>query len=595
MRGRPQARGLDRAARSCGTLLLLLGASGALGCGGSKGAGSTASPPDSEHREGRGITTHIREGFDNRDFVEESDNVEIDFNNGLVRLPIELFPEIKSDQPMHYAGDVEQNGTVSADQILLAGHLRASDSIELLARDVLKVSGEIHAGVGGVTLAAGERIIVDGVIESEGPIKILLGREAGAIEITGRITAISSFEKRPASVRLIARGRVLISGEITTTAETGLPSGDIAVHAYGAIEIRGAGAVVSATFKDDGPSGRVQLKSEADVVIDEGASVGGDTGAAPRPPAAGQRGFLNNGGIEIQAERVTIGSGAKVTAASSVYGTGGSVLIMAGTHLLTRDRSMISSGAGVVGGGVTIRAGSARFESTSRISGGSGLQVVSPTRIETAKGLFFGNGASVAGGDGVCTTGGDIGIQVGGQLALALGARISGGAGARDVFTLGCSGLSYPGGSVELIARAAIGLEGAVSGGSGATPGSVRTTIDPWYTHPAPNLTVTSRGWVQSRVIDRGDAARGQRPTLVEYTMSRPTGTKVEILLAGSNSETGPAAAWEDMLGAPAELSAALSQARYFRYRVALHGRAFETPTVTYFDIDLAPGTPPER
>ena len=32
-----------------------------------------------------------------------------------------------------------------------------------------------------------------------------------------------------------------------------------------------------------------------------------------------------------------------------------------------------------------------------------------------------------------------------------------------------------------------------------------------------------------------------------------------------------------------------LSTARYFKYRVHLSGRAFDTPLVDYFDIDLAP------
>jgi hypothetical protein len=145
------------------------------------------------------------------------------------------------------------------------------------------------------------------------------------------------------------------------------------------------------------------------------------------------------------------------------------------------------------------------------------------------------------------------------------------------------------GGNVEVIAASAVGIDGALLGGGGSTKGMVTEKIDPSFSIPAPSISAATNGWIVSVSIDRGTAAIGRSPILVDKSYTTPAGTAVKLELAGATDPAGPFDTWVDTSpGAPHPLDQ-LKQARYFRYRLTLQGRAFDTPVVDFFDIDLAP------
>jgi hypothetical protein len=542
------------------------------------------------------VTTRIREDFDNQQLVDEASNVVIDYNRGLVTLPTFVFPEISSDRLTTYANDIDVNGTVQASDIVLdeRAKLNASDSIQLLARNLLRVTGEIHAGAGGVTLAAGEQVIVDGTIVSEGPIKILLGDNTGTVAIAGIVNAISSAGRQPADLRIIARGTVTIAGQVFASGDMGEQAGDVEISAYGKVTVRGAGASIVSSARMNGKTGGVHIKSESAVEITDGAVVGGRDDSmmslgSPPPPMTPPNAFglAGAGDVEIQAPRITVGESASVIAASTFSGVGGSVLIVAGERLDTLVRSVIGSGSGDSSGSISIHSLVTNVGDYALIQAGTGASSVKAVSIESSGVMTMGRDSAIVGGIGGCAAGGDVIVHVAAELEIMPGGWIKGGAGGQLTTALGCGAVLHPGGNVEVIARSGIGTEGAISGGTGSRTGSVHEVFMEGFEVPPPMLEAGTEGLVDSRVIDRGEASVGIVPILVEAKYAAVVGTSVDIELGGGSSPDGPFE-YLDLSTSPSGADG-LSGSRYFKYRVRLHGRAFDTPIVDYFDIDLAP------
>jgi hypothetical protein len=537
------------------------------------------------------MTTRIREDFDNSGYIGVTHGVIIDFNQGLAELATQVFPDISGDQVVSYSGDMAVGGIVQASQIVLDGNssLSASDSIELRAQDLLRVTGDIHAGSGGVTLEAGNQMIIDGRIESQGPVKLLIGSEMGTIQIDGEISANSAMKDRSSGVTIQGRGSVTITGAVTAVAEVGLASGDVNVYTYGPITITGLGAKLTAAARQQGTTGNISLRSESDVVVNGGAWVGGEdlssVGIMPLPST----GLVGAGGIDVEAAHVSLQDGGRIRAASASMGDGGSVHIAASAALDMSGTSSIASGGGYASGAVQVEVASASLGDGTAIIGGTGVRIVRPLLIESSGMMSLGAGASIVGGIGACAAGGDANVHVGQQLAITPGGSIQGGSSGSHGSGFSCNAAVSPGGNVEVIAAEAIGLQGAVHGGAGSMGGQVSVNIDPSYTLPPPNLTVTTHGWIESRSIDRGAMAVGLSPVLIGKSYTVPSGTAVKIELAGSSSESGPFDTWIDtQADAPVPLDA-LASARFFHYRMTLAGRAYDTPIVDYFEIDLAP------
>lgn len=557
----------------------------ACGEGAELGLQNDTSPPPPAAVESQ---ARIREDFINEQLVERTSGVSFDVNRGLVSLPTRVFPAIGGDRLRSYATSTEENGVVAAEQILIeeAGVVRASDSIELAARDFLRVTGEIHAGLGGVTLAAGRRLLIDGTVSSQGPIRILVVEEDGTIEIAGRVVATGSLDGSSPGIELAGRGRVILTGVVATSAPPGATSGDITADTYGKLSIGGFARV--GTGAPGGRAGSIRLKSESEIELFGGAWVGSEE----RTYDPALRDGRVPGEISLEAEHINLGADSNIVGGSAPDGAGGSIMIAAGTELTMDGTARIAAGGGLEGGRVSIGARSAQFGEGSEVTGGLGIATAGTARIETAGPLTIGPRARLSGGEGACTAGGALSLSTGGVLTLDYGAYVRGGSGGgRAGMWEGCPQRLHKGGDVEVVARAIDGvLESAISGGEGPTPGVVRVTIDPAYVVAPPNLTVATRGWILSRSIDRGASGVGQLPSLRDLVVELPAGTAAVLELGGTRDAAGEITTWVELPGQARELEA-LRDARYFRYRVVLSGRAFDTPVVDYFDIDLAPSS----
>jgi hypothetical protein len=543
-------------------------------------------------------TTRIREDFDNHNFVDQQSNVIIDYNKGLVTLSTPVFPEIDDTHLQTYQNAIDVNGTVQASDIVVDGKamLNASDSIELLAQHLLNVTGEIHAGAGGVTLAAGDQVIIDGRIDSEGPIKILLGSNTGTVAIAGTVNAISAMTT--SDLKIIARGQVNITGQVMASADMGLASGDVLISAYGKVTVTGVGAAVVTSAQAQGTTGALRIQSETNVEISNGAFVGGvntalNQGPPPYPPLVPPMqqdpsvALLGAGDIQIQARVVTISETAQVVGASTLKGTASSVLITAGDELDIIHHARILSGSGDTTGAIKIASTLTTISDASLLESGTGASAVQAIEIDSASLMTIGRDSSITGGDGTCASGGDITVHVGDALSMDPGATIHGGSGGTLVAMLGCPTALHRGGNIDVIARGAMGVQGALVAGSGASPGTIDVMLEPDYQLASPMLEPDTVGWVESRPVDRGDVSMGLSPILVSSRLTIPRGTSVAIQLGGAETPDGPYDFVDlSSIGMPAD---ALKSDRYFKYHVALGGRAFDTPIVDFFDIDLAP------
>jgi hypothetical protein len=531
----------------------------------------------------------IREDFANQELIEATTKgVLVDVNTGMVRLETRRFPELLGDPLKTFEHMEELNGIVAADQILISsgGGVRASDSIELIAKDFVRVIGEISAGPGGVTIAAGKNIIIEGSINSRGPVRLMLANAQGTIRIKGSIRATSGDDlERSAAIEVLGRGKIDIEGVIRTESRGLLPAGSITFDTYGDIRIAGPGQIASIA-PPGGANGALTIRSESKVEIVNDASIGETYGVDPLSSS-----LATAGDISIQAQEVIVGDHVNIVASSALENTGARVMIKAGKTFTTGSDSWICGGTGRVGGDVSVHVEKAIFGPGSEIKAGTGFFNAGTVLIEASSALEMMTGASLVGGDGICGDGGKTSVFVAGDLALAPEFTITGGNGGGTELQPSCSLQTFHGGAVEVVARSFSG-EGNLSSiktGTGAIRSDRSVRADPMHAVDAPTLSVSAFGSIESKVIDRGSEAIGEIPVLRELTVPvRPEGTLVKLELSTATHDGDVATWFEAVLGDLTSLEE-LRNERYFRYRLTMIGRAFDTPVVDYFEIDLAP------
>lgn len=521
--------------------------------------------------------TRLREDFNNRRLIstETGDAIIVDINRGLVTLKAEDFPDVSGIGTRTYAEPIQQNGLIEAESIDIdpTSTFEASDSVELRAADKVTIQGDLNVGRGGITIAAGNLVQIDGSITSEGPVRIMLGNDAGSVEINGRISARSTLVG-PAPISIRGRGTAIIRGELFGLADPGAPGGDIVINTYGDIIVAGSSVRIHTTA-DQGAAGVIRLESESVVEIQQGAWVG--------VPAETE--IVPGGNVEVRASRIVIGDGVRIAASGTNARTGGALHLTAETTIETGNGAFLGAGYAPDGGSVFLTADGIDLGAETRVEGGRGTTQAGLVTLRAVSSLHLDAAARVTGGQGACSPGGDIIVEVGGVVTAAEGAAVIGGAGNTDM-----CGRDHAGGSVSVVAREIYGAEETFLPGTGAIPGSVDVVIDPMFTVNSPNLAVGTGGVVESKTIDRGEAAASSIPRLVSIETLTPERTTVDLLLAGAFDLEGPFDVWLPVTSESnhAELSG-LVGARYLRYRVVLRGRTFDAPVIDYFEIDLAP------
>lgn len=531
-----------------------------------------------------GVNTHLIEDFDNQLLVHSvTGSALLDVNQGVLTLPKEAFPRVEGAGLGMYRGRVEQNGLVEAESIVVsdAASFEASDAVEMRAQDTVRVVGTVQAGRGGVTLVAGRGVYVEGLIESRGPVRILVEDPLGEVRISGRISVYASAddpEDMAPHVEILGRSEVEISGQIVSVAGPRRKGGDIRVRVYGGIKVNGPQAQILATAEEDGQPGVVRLRTEGEISVADEATVG------HREPADDSDITLG-GDIELQGLGVRVERGARVWAGDGML-KGGSIFVTAGQALAFDTRAEIQSGGGPEGGNLIIKARRIGIGGGTRVQAGRGRSYGAHFEINAVDRLDVVDDALIQGGATTCGPGGAIQVAVGGLVRVRAGAQIRGGDGAIEFGNRVCM-TTARGGDVKVQAWSGDGVAQAVFPGRGFPDGEVLLDWDETLMVPTPNLTVGTYGQVRSKIIDRGALAVGLSPRFVGWGAETPAGTTVSLKLCGG-SEIADAyercAAAEDE-----EAMQSLRDLQYFRYHVQLQGRTFDAPVLDYFELDLSP------
>ncbi|MBK6689707.1 MAG: hypothetical protein IPG45_34900 [Deltaproteobacteria bacterium] len=525
--------------------------------------------------------TRLREDFDNLHLVESTEPGEVvDVNRGIASLPTYTFPIIEGFGISNYDENLVVNDLLEAQVIHVApgATLEVPDSVELRAALTITVQGTIRAGAGGVILAAQEGIFIEpgALIESDGPVTLLLGSPEGEIRIDGDIStwARTNNKERP-NLEVIGRGQLTVGGQLLTFAEPGQQSGDVRLNFYGDVVVTGRAARIAATAQAGAIPGVVRIFSEANLKIAEG-SIG--TGFNYDSIDGSQ-----GGALELRANTIELNSGGNVVAGRTIE-AGGDLQLTAQERIEVGDGCLVQAGGGAKGGSTVVRTKDLVLKGSSRVAGGTGERQGGGLGVEAASRIFVDGPGTLAAGDAACGDGGHASFVTGGLFHATGGAVVRGG----DADISGRCSRGSPGGDVILQAASIVGLETGARGGAGQPAGRVirnETTVA--LTNP--DLSLGSSGRILSKVVDRGEAAVGKRPLLLDFGGETPLGTSITVRLCGVANLDDPFLDWRDVTEPEGEPLEAFRQARYFRYRVELHGRAFDTPVLDYFEIDLDP------
>ncbi len=561
---------------------ILLGLLAVAGCSDALFVGAPAQPsPPGPNDTLPAVNTHLLEDFDNQLLVHSvTGAAQLHVNEGIATLPVESFPRLEGDGLDMYRGDFDRNGLVEAESIVLSetANFEASDAVELRAQDTVHISGTLHAGRGGVTLVAGRQVVIDGTIDSRGPVHILVEDPEGEIRISGRISVHASVDDpndMPPHVKILGRCPVTVSGQIVSTAGAGREGGDIEIRVYGGIKVVGPGARITAGAHEQASAGNVRLRSEADIAIGEGAGLGRLAGP-----------FELGGDIEVQGQTVRIEDGATVLAGDGML-KGGSVFLTAANTLAITSFAQVGSGAGPEGGSLLIKAALIGVGEGAIVQGGQGRSYGAHFTMDAVTRLDVAGGAVIRGGSTSCGPGGAVQIAVGGTVRVRAGAALQGGDGAVDFGNRVCT-TTAKGGDVRVQAWAGNGVGEASFAGRGFPDGEVILEWNDTLIVQPPNLTVGTYGQILSKIIDRGERARGQIPRLIGWDGQVPEGAQISIELCGANDFSGPYDSCA--LANDPEALLPFADARFFRYRVRLVGRTFDAPSLDYFQVDLSPG-----
>lgn len=555
-------------------------------CGGAEGLDApdpTLTDPDA----GRGTEqalTHLREDFDSRRNIESISSAELDLNRGALTLPATRFPVLDGEGDNLVDGPMQRNGLVEGGDIVIThkSSVVASDSLELRAAKTIVIDGEVRVGPGGMTLVAAERIELSAtsIVDSKGPVRLMVADPDGTIVIAGRLITRSTGEstQRP-NIEILGRGSLVVLGEVTTEAAARQRGGDVKIAVYSDVRVEGAYARISARAQADGAAGIVSLRSDAEVRITDGGSVGRSRSGE------GQLADID-GAIEIQGASIFVDDDCRIASTDAGYGS--AIDLVARDLIRTGERAEILAGESESGATVRMKASRIDVGVSAAIVAGSGLSRAGNLEIEASEALTVAPDARLLGGDGRCTRGGDVVVTVAGTVTVSAPARIAGGDGGTDVDTVQCNRTSV-GGTVRIVAHEVSGVSDAVYPGIGEPNGETEIRIDPTLTVDAVNLAVRTTGEVRSIAFERGAEAVGRVPRLIELAAETPTNTRIVVELSGATSSDGPFDAWYPVGSDDSSELSALAEARWFRYRVTLSGRAYDAPILDFFDIDLSP------
>lgn len=530
--------------------------------------------------------TRIREDFDSLWYVDASSTTVaiVDVNRGQVSLPAEVLPVLRNNAVPDvttvgsYQGVVEANAIIVGDTAMIEG----TDSVELRARGEIRISGRVRAGPGGVTLIAGRAISIDGVIESEGPVRLRLAEETGRVEITGSVLTLATNERPSPSISILGRGSVTITGILATGEARFADSGGISIGVYGPIVLSGNTTSLTTGASLPGRAGSIELSTESTIDLLDGASIlaGNATPEGTRP------GSTEGGSVRLRASGATFGDGVRLRGGAAVAGDAGDVEVTASDTLITGSFVEFIAGDGVNGGDVKLASTAITLGPNTASEAGAGTTLAGRMFMDSAGNVDLQPQVRLRGGRGDCQDGGPLVVLVGGRLILDATSRLLGGP--ADFSGQGCLGAD--GGDVQIFAQQIEGpIDDVVMGGTGLMAGEINVQVDAEHTRPVPDIRVRTIGWVISKVIDRGESARPLRPCLLESRIEAPPGTFAKVQLAKADSPDGKFAEWIDAVSDDPKQLEPIVGARYVRYRVWLKGRALDTPVVDGFDLDLAP------
>ncbi|MEL7367426.1 MAG: hypothetical protein AAFN74_00835 [Myxococcota bacterium] len=523
-----------------GLILIGLFCGHALACG--EQDGLTITPTADAGPPMDATVEFLREDFNNEDWLVETSSVIHDTNLGVLTLPIESIPNVFSTGRAIYSSPDDTDGLIEASSITVEppADLRAVDAMQLRAQDFVLIQGSITAGNGGITIVAGNRIEIEGQLDSRGPIRLQVANPDGEIIIGGSVVTRAVFQGGEAPPIIIqARSRVTLEGELITTADNGYIGGDIAVTVYGDVVIDGG--VITTITEPDGEPGAIILRSDQLVQLERG-HIGVDGSILPRL----------GGSVRIEAKRVEVGTAGLIRGGADAN-QGGNVGIQAAETVTLDDGARIESGSGEISGELRIQAASLTIGQSAVLQTGTALSTAGDLRVDIAENMTVRSNALIAGADTDCGAGGSVQLAVAGRLSVASGAVVRGGGNPPPTPDSDCTE-QFEGGRIEVTTGEADGVESSIEAGQGVPTGTVSLSLNRVFEVPVPDVSGGLVGYVRSRVIDRSSDGLGFAPMLTQLilrdpppTVNRPITTSVSVSLRGSAVPEGPFERWIDL------------------------------------------------
>lgn len=200
------------------------------------------------------------ESFDHRGQLQALEgSAVLDTNRGLLTLASETLPPLEGTGRVAVDREMAGAGIAEGEVVEVAGDLDVGDSLEIRASTALRISGHIRAGDGGLVLAAGRRVEIDGQLETSGPVELVVAQSGGEIIVRGAI--------RAPLIRLRGRGSARILGTLDAR-DLAVPpgTGEIRIDLYENVLVAGAEAAIRA-----GDGGTVRLETLGAVAVMDAA------------------------------------------------------------------------------------------------------------------------------------------------------------------------------------------------------------------------------------------------------------------------------------------------------------------------------------
>lgn len=505
--------------------LIMFGSAALVGCGGDDSYDSVvpvSGAPD---------TTAVRRWLESFDHLGQTASVmgsaEVDTTRGVLSLPGETLPVIDAvDKVVLGAAAVESGFARGAEvSVTIGDEIIAPDGLDLRARDLVRVSGDIVTGAGGLVIAAGNRIEILGKLRSEGPIELVITQPGGLILISGSIevTGGPALEAGPALL-IRGRGGVSVRGAIRLGGE----GARLEANIYERFGIDALGASIST-----GVDGEVSISSAGPLEIQNGARIE-DLGAWT----------LMTGALDL---------------AETTQLAVGRLSVIASRTVSLAPRASLAAG----GGELSILADQVALGAESSVVGTESTSI----RLEAASGARMGARARIGGsGYGTCS----VVARLGGTF-LGLGNAALW----PDADPTTCPESQT---RAVLVAEALEGIAPDLI----ADVVDLQTGADLDIRLPTTGGPVSSGRWQSKPFPVDADA----RPRLVALNAEVPTGARVRVGLAESS---GPDAPGSDFIFAdddPAAWLDAFPGATWLVLQVELEGRRFDVPSVDHLAIE---------